>query len=245
MKDVRFDRVRYLLIQIRNVADPMRRQEIECFAWALDCDPQQIHAFDLLSGLPTPAVLHQFDVVLIGGAGEYSTTKDSAWLDGVLDALREMAGQQVPVFGSCWGFQAIAKAHGGCVINDVTQAELGTIDITLTEHGKHDPVFGSRPGRFKVFMGHEDIVVRLPPNATLLASSEQVAHQAFRLIDSPCYATQFHPELYREPYMARVRAYPQYVSRILGMSVQEFDERCLEIPHNKELLTNFVREVLQ
>ena len=44
-------------------------------------------------------------------------------------------------FGSCWGFQAMAKAIGGEVINNIKLAELGTIELKLTKKGKKS-IFG-------------------------------------------------------------------------------------------------------
>ena len=41
-------KLRYLLLQIRTPQDPMRQQEVGCFARAIDCDPSAIATFDLL-----------------------------------------------------------------------------------------------------------------------------------------------------------------------------------------------------
>ena len=46
-------RLRFLLLQVRNTDDPMRVQEVHCFARALGCGQEQIHVFDLLTGAPS------------------------------------------------------------------------------------------------------------------------------------------------------------------------------------------------
>jgi GMP synthase (glutamine-hydrolysing) len=92
-------------------------------------------------------------------------------------------------------------------------------------------------------MGHEDRAVDLPPNTTLLASSDLVENQAYRFDDAPIYCTQFHPELTRDDLIARVRSYPEYVARIAHMTVDEF---CAEVPETPEahtLLRRFVTMV--
>ena len=130
---------KYLILQIRNADDPMLRQEVRCFAWALNCDRQQIAVHDLLTGGPTAALLDANDVVLVGGSGDYSTTVDSEWLERTLDVLRQIHDDRKPLFGSCWGFQALAKAFGGVVRHDLEHAEIGTPYVFLTEDGKSDP----------------------------------------------------------------------------------------------------------
>ncbi|MDP7204810.1 MAG: hypothetical protein QGH11_04535, partial [Pirellulaceae bacterium] len=63
---------RYLLLQGRLLEDPMRLQEIRCFARALECDKTEITALDLLRDRPSLDQVGAFDVVLIGGSGAYS-----------------------------------------------------------------------------------------------------------------------------------------------------------------------------
>ena len=91
----------------------------------------------------------------------------------------------------------MARALGGECVNDLPNAELGTIELTLTEAGRNDPIFGQLPVTFTGQAGHEDHVVALPPDAVLLASSPRVPEQAFRFAGRPIYCTQFHPELDR------------------------------------------------
>ncbi len=119
-------------------------------------------------------------------------------------------------------------ALGGEVVTDLSRAELGTETLFLTERGQQDLVFGALPPQFVAHMGHQDIVDRLPPTAQLLASSKRVRNQAFCIPDKPLYCTQFHPELTRDTFLERVRAYPEYVERIAGVPYEEFAARCTE-----------------
>ena len=84
------DKRRFMLLQIRNPDDPMRRQEIGCFQRALDCGADRIEVFDLLAGVPTKRQLDQVDVVLIGGSGDYSVAEGGPWLDLALETMREL-----------------------------------------------------------------------------------------------------------------------------------------------------------
>lgn len=233
--------LRYLLLQVRNADDPMRRQEVHCFAQAFDCDDARIDVFDLLSGVPSLDYLSHFDVVVLGGSGDYSVAAGGPWLPAALETMQELFDTSKPTFASCWGFQAMAKALGGEVVTDMRRAELGAVHVQLTEAGKQDPVFGQLEDEFIAPMGHQDIVERLPPNAILLASSDLVENQAFCFADKPIYCTQFHPELDRQSFLQRVEAYPQYVYKIAGMSLEDFArERCRETPVAATLLLRFL-----
>jgi GMP synthase (glutamine-hydrolysing) len=233
----------FLLLQVRNADDPMGEQEVLSFARALGCPADRIAVTDLLSTAPTAATLGRADMVLLGGSGDYSAAGEGAWLDRALDALRAIHDSGKPAFASCWGFQAFARALGGRVIHDPRRAELGAIDMFLTDAGAADPVFGPLGGKFRALAGHEDVVVALPPGAVLLASSGRVENQAYRIAGRPIYCTQFHPELTREDFLGRVDTYPRYVEKIAGVPIDEFRATCEETPETNLLLPRFVRHV--
>jgi len=237
--------LRYLLLQIRDPDDLIRRQEVDCFARAIGCEPVAIEPFDLLGGFPTQEQLQQFDAVLVGGSGNYSAAGESPWLEKTLAGFRRLVEQRKPTFASCWGFQAIARALGGSCIHDPPRAELGTLELQLTDAGRGDPLFGGLEDSFLGIAGHEDHVITLPPSAVLLASSQLVRHQAFKIVDSPVYCTQFHPELDLQTFLDRVAAYPQYVERIAGTTIEKFAQRCRDTPDTRRLLQRFARMVVQ
>lgn len=234
---------KFLLLQVRNPDDPMRTQEVQCFAKALGCQPDQIRVFDLLAGVPTVKQLDQVDVVLLGGSGDYSVAEGGDWLEVALEAMRELYELSKPTFASCWGFQAMARALGGEVVTDMTRAELGTVEVQLTDAGRDDRLFGPLGDRFLAPMGHQDCVVRLPAGAERLAFSEKVQNQAFRIPGKPIYATQFHPELDRAALIERVYAYPQYVESISGDTVDAFVEKCQETEATNQLLIRFMDQL--
>jgi GMP synthase (glutamine-hydrolysing) len=246
--------LRYLLLQTRNAGDPMAAQEVRCFARALDCEISAISVFDLIGSAPSLDMLQQADMLLLGGSGHYSVASNarepsplrpySLWIERTLDTLREIHRIAKPTFASCWGFQAMARALGGECVNDVPNAEVGTIELQLTEAGRTDQVFGILPLQFAAHAGHEDHVVRLPPDATLLASSPRVAEQAFRFAGRPIYCTQFHPELDRAAMLERVIAYPEYIARIARISFDEFIRNVCETPEANLLLRRFVTQFL-
>jgi GMP synthase (glutamine-hydrolysing) len=239
-----FDSIRYLLLQIRNPDDPMRAHEVRCFCRGLQARPDQIEVVDLLTERPSDVHFQKRDVVLLGGSGHYSVAGEGEWLERSLDVLREVHARRQPTFASCWGFQAMARALGGRVVHDTARAEIGTHTLQLTGEGRADPVFGSLSQTFAGQMGHEDCVVELPPGATLLASSDKVANQAYRFEEAPIYCTQFHPELNRSDLLLRLEAYPEYIQHLTSMTPEEFAAGVYDTPETEALLPHFVRHVL-
>jgi len=233
--------LRYLLLQARDPDDPIREQEIDCFASALACSPSQIDVADLIHEMPTVDRLGTADAVLMGGSGDYSIAQGGPWLAGTLEVMRALYERAIPTFASCFGFHALARALGGEVVADPARAEVGTFEIQLTPAGRRDPLFGPLGERFLGQLGHQDVVARLPAEAVLLATSERGVNQAFCFPDKPIYCTQFHPELDRPSLVERAMHYPEYVTSVVGVPLEEFARICRDTPEANTLLLSFVR----
>jgi GMP synthase (glutamine-hydrolysing) len=147
---------------------------------------------------------------MIGGAGAFSVTKTYDWTHHLVDLCQACADMQLPLFGSCWGHQFVARAFGGEVINDPERSEMGTVEVSLTAAGKADPLLGSLPERFATQAGHQDRVHAMPPDAIELAANETAPHQAIRIEGTGIYGTQFHSELDHETERQRLITYREY-----------------------------------
>ncbi|MBM82725.1 MAG: aminotransferase [Planctomycetaceae bacterium] len=232
----------FLLLQVRDRDDPMRQQEVACFANALKVESSEIQTFDLLTETDIDTATSKATVILVGGSGNYSVAGDGPECEPQLAAIRKVCEQDKPVFGSCWGFQAIARALGGRVVTDMSRAEVGAIQLRLTESGRSDRVFRSLDSPFFGQAGHQDCVVEAPASAVILASSHKVPIQAYRIEGKPIYCTQFHPELTVDDLRARVIQYPQYIRDIANQSVEEFCQTLRPSPEATTLLTTFIKE---
>ncbi len=180
------------------------------FARLLGVAEDDLVSFSLITG-PAPAgLLDEAELVFIGGSGDYSVVRH--WNRGVARTMEALHQRSKPTFGSCWGFQALARALGGEVVQEPAFVEVGFREFRLTRAGRRDPVFGGfADGRFPAVIGHEDTVTRLPPGAVRLASTDRVPNQAFVFRDRPIYGTQFHPELDGPDLIARLTRYPRYI----------------------------------
>ena len=233
---------KYLLLQARKDDDPMIQHEIECFKRSLNCTENDIHSLDIIRENINMNLLKEFNVFIIGGSGDYSIAHGGEWMKKVMHTMNYLYENSKITFASCWGFQAMAKARGGVVVNDLQRAELGTTQLSLTKEGEKDPVFKTLPSKFLAQMGHEDIVEQLPKDAVLLASSDKVHNEAFKFKEKPIYGTQFHPELHKKDLEKRMKIYPHYVSKILGISQKEFiSKKCFSSKDTHSLILNFVK----
>jgi GMP synthase (glutamine-hydrolysing) len=188
----------------------MEIQEQQCFIERAQIHRDQLRYANVVRDPISPGLLDGMDAVMIGGAGEYSAYKDYEWMPSLLDTVRECIDRDIPLFGSCWGHQIIARAMGGEVIHDKERAEMGCGTIELTEAGMADELFGSYPATFVANMGHHDRVSVLPATAVELARSPTQGNQAFRLVDKPVYGTQFHSELDATRERERLIAYRHF-----------------------------------
>lgn len=234
-----------LLLQARDVDDPMLEAERRDFAHHTGLEVERIVPHDLLSGPPTLDEVRRYDVLMVGGSGDYYVSKRNLpQLEGTLDLLRRVVDVGHPTFASCFGFQLLVEALGGEVVHDPERTEVGTYEVALTEAGKADALFGGLPERFPAQMGRKDRAARLPDGLLHLASSELCRYHALRVPDRPIWATQFHPELDRQRNLARFRRY--LASYSASMSEDERKrafERFEESPEAGRLLPRFLEHV--
>ena len=142
--------MKVLLLQARNPHDDALEHEQLAFRETLGLDEVGLCVWDLLGGPPPFDKVASCDCVMVGGAGEFGIA-DAArmpWLARFIDFCGELAARRVPTFASCFGFQAMVAAAGGRIETDTTRAELGTFEVTLTEAGRRDPLFGPLGPRF-------------------------------------------------------------------------------------------------
>ena len=111
---------------------------------------------------------------------------------GVDPALFE-AG--VPVFGICYGFQAMAKALGGTVEHTGTR-EFGRTELTPAGGVLH----GDLPRRHPVWMSHGDSVTAAPEGFTVTAGSAGAPVAAFEHVGRRLAGVQYHPEVAHSPH---------------------------------------------
>lgn len=231
-----------LLLQARVADDPAKTEELHSFAKRCGLKPSQIVSHDLLQGPPSLAAARQFDALMVGGAGDYYVSKrDLPFHDELVDFLGDLVQIGHPMFASCFGFQYMVLALGGEIVYDPENMEVGTFELTLSDAGREDPLFGHLPSSFLAQMGHKDRAADHIDGIPTLTFSERAPVQAIRIPDQPMWATQFHPELDREANLGR---YWRYLDGYVATMSEQERESALDsfrhCPATLDLLKRFL-----
>ncbi len=105
-----------------------------------------------------------------------------------------------PVFGICYGFQAMAGALGGQVRRTGT-SEFGRTSVQVTPGSK---LLDGLPERLRAWMSHGDEVASAPPGFAVLARSQGAEVAAFEDLDRRFAGVQWHPEVLHTEYGQQV-----------------------------------------
>lgn len=212
--------LRVTLIQARNADDPARTHEHACFAARMGLRPDQVHCVSIFEADLASLDLSATDAILVGGAGQYSVLDRLPAVEAFVAFVAGVATRPdtatLPMFASCFGFQALVKGLGGTVIEDAAHAEVGSYTLTCAPAAADDPVFRSLPPQFIAQLGHKDRADALPPGLIDLASSERAPFQAVRVVGRPQLATQFHPELNHADNRSRFLRYMPEYGKLFG-----------------------------
>jgi len=135
---------------------------------------------------------------LIVTGSPLSVMENAPWMLELGEELLAAGERGTPVLGVCFGHQLLARAAGGQVVLNPRGREIGTVRVQLSNAGRRDPLFAwSDANEIEVQATHMDAVDPLPAGATVLASNENSAAQAYRLSETVA-GVQFHPELWPE-----------------------------------------------
>lgn len=104
---------------------------------------------------------------------------------------KEIFDSEIPTFGICYGFQAMAQALGGEVAN-TKEREFGSTLINVEVKSK---LFSSLQPQQEVWMSHGDAVTKAPSDFAVTATSAGAPVAAFESTIKPFAGVQFHPEV--------------------------------------------------
>jgi GMP synthase (glutamine-hydrolysing) len=127
-------------------------------------------------------------LILSGGPSSVYSDGAPALQPGLLDL-------GVPVFGICYGFQAMTHALGGTV-SRTGDREYGRTDVTV-DGGKLHSGFEKT---HKVWMSHGDAVSEAPEGFEVTAHSAGAPVAAFECVAKQMAGVQYHPEVLHSPH---------------------------------------------
>jgi GMP synthase (glutamine-hydrolysing) len=131
-------------------------------------------------------------VVLSGGPA-------SVYADGAPQLDPALFDLDVPVFGICYGFQAMAQALGGTVARTGT-SEYGRTELKVSGGELHSDLPSEQP----VWMSHGDAVTAAPEGFDVVATSAGAPVAAFENRARKLAGVQYHPEVMHTPHGQQV-----------------------------------------
>lgn len=131
-------------------------------------------------------------IVLSGGPA-------SVYADGAPSLDPALFDLDVPVFGICYGFQAMAQALGGTVEHTGT-SEYGRTELRVAGGDLHAELPETQP----VWMSHGDAVTAAPDGFNVIASSAGAPVAGFENRARRLAGVQYHPEVLHSPHGQQV-----------------------------------------
>ncbi|ORX02584.1 GMP synthetase [Mycobacterium triplex] len=123
----------------------------------------------------------------------------SVYADGAPQLDPAVFDLGVPVFGICYGFQAMAQALGGTVAHTGT-SEYGRTELKVLGGELHSGLPAAQP----VWMSHGDAVTAAPEGFDVVASSAGAAVAGFENRARRLAGVQYHPEVMHSPHGQQV-----------------------------------------
>ena len=136
--------------------------------------------------MPVQEMLERRPVAIILSGGP-----SSVYADGAPQINGELFTAAVPVFGICYGFQAMTQVLGGEVAH-TGGSEFGRTSLTITDPGA---LLRGLPAAQQVWMSHGDAVTQPPEGFTVTAATTGAPVAAFEDLSRRLAGVQFHPEV--------------------------------------------------
>tara|TARA_B100000287_G_scaffold100749_1_gene92919 strand:- start:328 stop:1050 length:723 start_codon:yes stop_codon:yes gene_type:complete len=160
-------------------------------------DKFKLTTIELDEGESIPKDLNQFDgMFCMGGPMDTYMEDQYPWLIEEKKRIKEfVVDLKKPYLGFCLGCQLLGEVIGGKVVKS-NPAEIGIMDINLSDNKKDDKLFSEFPDKIKSLQWHSYEVQGIENNkdVTLIGSSPVTKYQIFKY-QNHAYGIQFHIEI--------------------------------------------------
>ncbi len=129
-----------------------------------------------------PNDISGFDGFIITGSPA-SVRDGDGWIDQLAELIRDIAAKKKPMYGACFGHQAIAAALGGTIDYNPGGWVLGTVETTINADSS-----------LLIYGAHKEQVMTLPKGAEVSATTPGCPIAGFT-IGGHVLTTQYHPEM--------------------------------------------------
>lgn len=150
--------------------------------------------WEALDGEPRPSLDGISGVVLFGSSYNVEHAAEQPFIKDARELTLEAIDHGLPYLGICFGAQMLAWSLDAAV-GKAPMREVGYGPIRPTAAATDDPLLSHYADGDHVFQWHMD-TFELPEGATLLATGDRVANQAYRVGDRT-WGVQWHFEIDR------------------------------------------------
>jgi carbamoyl-phosphate synthase small subunit len=155
----------------------------------------EVHVLPFNSTLEDIKSLHPDGVFLSNGPG------DPATMDGVVDLVRDILLEEIPIFGICFGHQILGRALG-----------FDTYKLQFGHRGINQPVLDKKSGKVEITAHNHGFAIKAPTEGifnTVFGAGE-VTHvglndgvvEGLQLLERGAFSVQYHPEAAAGPHDA-------------------------------------------
>jgi GMP synthase-like glutamine amidotransferase len=177
----------------------------------------QVVRADKGESLPEPQEVDL--LILLGGTFDLNDQK-LQWLEKEKAALQKIIQSEKFIFGICGGAQLLTTLLGGHVKSNL-EREIGWFKLELTQEARKGIFKNLKVTEPVAYHWHSD-TFDLPKKATLLASSQLTAVQAYQ-IGERIVAVQFHPEIDSEGIEQLIQEH--HTEELLACILNHFEEK--------------------
>jgi carbamoyl-phosphate synthase small subunit len=155
----------------------------------------EVHVMPYDSTLEQILAISPDGVFLSNGPGDPSTMND------VVDLVRDILLEQIPIFGICFGHQILGRALG-----------FETYKLQFGHRGINQPVIDKRTGKVEITAHNHGFAIKAPTDGTFntVFGAGEVTHlclndgvvEGLQLRERGAFSVQYHPEAAAGPHDA-------------------------------------------
>ena len=155
----------------------------------------EVHVLPFNSTLEDIEKLHPDGVFLSNGPG------DPATMDHVVELVRDILLEEIPIFGICFGHQILGRALG-----------FDTYKLQFGHRGINQPVLDKKSGKVEITAHNHGFAIKAPTDGVFntVFGSGEVTHvglndgvvEGLQLLERGAFSVQYHPEAAAGPHDA-------------------------------------------